>query len=479
MSRWETYNFTNDFQDMILACLIRHPEEFYAFGEIIKPEFFTGSIATEAVFNLMQYRTEYGKVPNFTVLANYAFHRSATVNIDHAKELFDYIEKLASIETSERKYIVNSTVKFAKERAIYDAIRKIHAAQTEGKPLDVVKVMSDAQAVGENMNDYGLSLAHDTDKIIDTVTQKSYGVMTGYAEFDKLWKTGWAPGWLIVPLAPPKRYKTTFSINLALNIVTNQDADVLYYACEISQELAGMRALCNVTGWSTDAFYESPEKGKLTAKKAVDGKLWGNIVFKSYPSKSASISQIKAHAKHLIETHSLNVRAIIIDYAETVKADKVDKDMPDWRQQADIYTQARAMGSELGCCVIMPDRCNKDTVGRDVPSMKSFQGAFEKAGIVDIAIGLCASDSELKQNRMRYFVFLNRHGEALKHYEGSIDPERMQMSVGSEIEYNPDEEENQSRGGGSGHSRSGLPKKRTSAASRQAAHEAAMTQADG
>jgi len=270
---------------------------------------------------------------------------------------------------------------------------------------------------------------------------RDYGVMPGYEPFEKLWKTGWGPGWLIVLLAPPKRYKTAFAINLALNIVKSQDADVLYYACEITQELAAMRALTNITGWTQDDFFTSPEKGIMAAEKAAKRDLWGNVWFKGYPSKSTTISQIKSHAHQVIDIYGLNPKAIVIDYAETVRPDKVDKEQPDWRQQADIYTQARALGAELGCAVIMPDRCNKETVGKRVPSMKSFQGAFEKAGIVDAAIGLCATDDEYKHDRVRYFVFLNRHGEAYKHYDGKIDPQRMRMTVGQEIDYNPEDED--------------------------------------
>lgn len=236
-------------------------------------------------------------------------------------------------------------------------------------------------------------------------------------------------------------HNTATAINLALGIASSQDADVLYYACEISQELAAYRALTNVTGWTQDQLGDQIEKGVVVAGEKLKGRLWGNVWFKGYPSKSTTISEIKAHARQVCATYDLKPKAIVIDYAETVRPDSVDKKSPDWRQQADIYTQARALGAELGCCVIMPDRCNRETVGSAVPSMKSFQGAFEKAGIVDIAIGLCATDDEYKQDRLRHFVFLNRHGDAHKHFDGSIDPERMIVSVGNEIEYDPDAED--------------------------------------
>lgn len=472
--RWESYNFTNDFQDVILACLIRFPEEFYGFGEIIKPAYFNGPSASELVFRLLEYRKKYGKYPNFGTLANFAFHKVARVNIDHAKETLEYVERLANLDISDKPAILDLCIQFARERALYDAIRKIHGAQTEGKAeeLNPIKTVEEAMAVGTNLNDLGLSFYHDYAKVIRTVNDHGYGVQTGIAEFDKLWKFGWAPGWLVVLLAPPKRYKTAFAINLALAIAQKQDADVLYYACEISQELAAYRGLTNITGWTQDDFYNSPEKGILAAGTALRKKLWGNIWFKGYPAKSTSLSEIRNHAKQVIKTYDLKPRAVVIDYAETVRPDTVDKKAPDWRQQADIYTQARALGAELGCCVIMPDRCNRETVGRKVPNMKSFQGAFEKAGIVDIAIGLCATEDEYKHDRMRYFVFLNRHGEAFKHYDGTVDPARMQMTVGGEIEYKPDDEED-----GEGDSGGGLPRRR-SYIKRKMAKGSADTQLD-
>ncbi len=352
----------------------------------------------------------------------------------------EYVEKLAQIDTKDKAAILDMAITFAKERAVYDANRKVHAAQTEGKPINIIQVMEEALAVGNNINDLGLSIYHDAAKILRQINNASYGIKTGYAEFDKLWKNGWGPGWLVVPVAPPKRYKTAFCLNLALQIATQQDVDVLYYACELTQELAALRIYTNLTGWTQEQFQENVERGILVTNKAVK-KLWGNVWIKGYASKSTSISELKSHARQVISVCGLRPRAIVIDYAETVRPDTVDKKAPDWRQQADIYTQARAFGAELGCTVIMPDRCNAETVGKRVPNMKSFQGSFEKAGIVDAAIGLCATDAEYKHNRIRYFVFLNRHGDAYKHYEGVVDPAHMKVVVNGEIDYKPEDED--------------------------------------
>jgi hypothetical protein len=87
--------------------------------------------------------------------------------------------------------------------------------------------------------------------------------------------------------------------------------------------------------------------------------------------------------------------------------------------------------------------------------MQSFQGAFEKAGIVDISIGLCATEAELKNNIIRLFVFLNRHGAALQHFQGAVDASTYRMEILKELEYDPDDT-GETKGKGKGKDKKGV-----------------------
>lgn len=441
---WENYNFSNEFQDTILACMVKFPKEFWSFGEIMRPQYFNGVDAAEVAFALRDYIEEFGKYPNFSTLMNFVYQKFDRSNPDKANQLVDYVMKLTELDTGDWEGVRKLMIKFAKERSLFAALRKIHAAQMEGKgnEVDAVAEVEQALIVGEDYRKLGVSLVDDYASVIDETTKKTYGVATGYNLFDDVWKCGWAPGWLIVPLAPPKSYKSTFCINLALNMAGSKvGKDIIYYACEIDEKLAMMRALYNISGVGSDRIFEyGVEKFKRAAKAGIASKITGNLWFKSFPSKTASIQDIEQHAKYLIQHNDLHPAAIIVDYAETVRPTMTGKNISDWRQQADIYIQARAMGTKLGCCVIMPDRCNRETVGRAVPNMASFQGSFEKAGAVDAAIGICFTEQERLQNRVRYFIFLNRHGPQLLEFEGKVDPELMRMSVDAQRVYIPEDE---------------------------------------
>lgn len=460
----EQFNFSSDFQDLILAALVKYPSKFLAYGNIIDPRYFEGVHATSAARAALKYYRKEGRFPTWRTLEELVADDAKRMD-GNPKEIQEYIVRISKINTTDVDYVVTKVIDFCRERAVLSAVRTSIEHVQSGKLVEggLVKLFEDALGIGTNLDDLGYLFTRDADDVIDKITEKTYGVMTGFSHFDKIWKRGWGPGWLIVPLAPPKRFKTTFCINLAMNMVgvgAPQPQNVFYYPCEISQELAMMRALLNLVGLTQDYMYDTPEKFKERVRTALEQLVQGQILWKAFPAGSATIMDIRNHARMASKTLGIKPGAIMIDYAETVAPSETSKEKKDHRQQADVYTEARSLGHEFQCPIIIPDRCNRETVGKKVPNMTSFQGAFQKAGIVDVSFGLCGTEEELLQNIIRYFVFLNRHGAAFQHFRGKVDAEKYTMTIDEEIEYNPDDEEEDSSyrkggkgGGGKGGSR--------------------------
>jgi replicative DNA helicase len=804
------------FQETILACLVRHPSEFTIYATVLKSSYFTGVQATLVARCLLDYHKERARFPSFVVLNELAVSAAKGIsdNIQQAELISDFVKKLEGHETGDWPYVRDHVVKFAKEQSVVSAMREAIALLKEGKiPADGFSSMfAKAMEVGTNVEDLGYILHQDSDKVVDKVSSEEYGISTGYPLWDKVWRNGWGPGWLVVPLAPPKRWKclgkgtkvimfdgslksvedikigdqlmgddstprtvhdcgcgrgpmyrvdqtkgisyecndahilcltdelgrhiemtaeeyfqkakiqktirrqwqgysvgvefstegevplepyffgawlgdgtsaeasiticdaelevgryveeyasrlgmkvakaegdgchmfsivcnkksdlnltckrpgctrkevvagycashyvigrrdkiiplvghrtnkvlealrslgvvgnkhipscylrgsqevrlqvlaglidtdgsyvkdlgfvigvtpdkladqvvwlaqslgfrsfkrlvktaikstgyrgvawrvvvagsvseipiklphkkplsdskkhrfnnkkirvtpigdgewcgitidgnrrflledftvthnTGVSINLALNMVGPAIAEnVLYYACEISQELAMMRALSNIARQPFEAAIDSPERFKAAVKNAMQTRVAAHCLFKSFASQEATIADIRAHAHTVVSQLGIKPRVIVIDYAETVRPS--DKREQDHRQQSSIYTEARALGTELGCTIIMPDRCNRETVGKSVPNMTAFAGSFQKAGIVDVAIGLCSTEEEHLSNTLRTFTFLNRHGPSGQHVRGRVDPQTWKIELVEEIPYDPD-----------------------------------------
>lgn len=390
----ESYNATDDYQDMLLASIIRHPASFIGYENVLQWGYFTGVQAQLLAKTILDEAKKSGQVPSFTTVGQMMMDKSSRYgDTEQSVEMASYIQKLSSIQIrqSDLDHTVGYVIKFAKEKALIAAATEVAKAVSEKKEMDysIVEKFQQALSIGTNLDDMGYWLHDDADKIRDKIFGESYGIYTGIELFDNIWKRGWGPGWLIVPLGPPKRMKSTLAINIALNMISPKVGhNVFYYACEINAELAALRAMQNVADMTQDEFYEDNDRFMKGLKEKMSSKIGGNLLFKHFPAGSATINDIRAHARTVINATGILPKCIIIDYAETIKSE-TSKGVDIYQAQADVYTQARALGSELGCCIVMPDRCNRETVEAAVPSMTSFQGRMQKAGIVDVGIGIC------------------------------------------------------------------------------------------
>jgi hypothetical protein len=428
----EHFNFSSDFQDMLLAALVRHPDKFMGVRSVLDFSYFTGLNSITAAKLVLEYADQYQTFPSFTALGQLAYeHSKKSTSEDFSHDLTEYTKMLSELQVRDVEYIKSQVVNFAKERALLVEINRCALNVQEGKDQgDLVARFQKVMGIGTDMSSMGTEATEDADAVLDKILNPQYGVGTGYELLDThLFKRGMGKGWLIVPLAPPKGYKTTFCLNLAMNIAGPLvgGESVVYYACEINEELALERVYCAITQRTIDQGMEDPTEFRQRVHDCLANDLTGKLIVKHFPAKSVKISQIRTHLRELCLAKGIVPRVVVLDYAETLLPE--DTTLPEYRQQSSIYTSARALADEFGVTVIMPDRCNKETAEQAVPTMTSFQGAFEKGGVVDCGIGICATPDEYQRNIIRLFVFLYRYGPAGIHFKGRIDPEKYSITI--------------------------------------------------
>jgi hypothetical protein len=147
----EKFNFSDDFQDMLLACMVRH--QMFE-GGIVQPTFFNGTAAFDACYEIKEYEKKHCRFPTFTILGNLIYQRFAMRNPDRAKECVEYIKKLARIDTSDHEGVRNMVIAFARERAIQSALRVAMDASYQGEEIKggLIKLFEDALNVGAHID---------------------------------------------------------------------------------------------------------------------------------------------------------------------------------------------------------------------------------------------------------------------------------------------------------------------------------------
>lgn len=437
----ENFNFSQDFEDLIVVSYLNHAEKFYCYGHLLKPEYFSTLLGMLSIKAIDKYQKTYGTSPSYQAFSQF-LGDECEKNSVNTKDSAAFLAKLKKIPDVDLDYVIDRVVVFCRERATLNAIKSAARCLKEGTlPSEgFTKLFEEALDVGHNLDDIGYWLHADLNTVVDKVTNPDFGVRTGFPQFDGVWKHGWNPGWLIVPLAPPKRYKTIFSINLARSIVSPAVAeDVIYYSCEISGELAFLRTVYGLSDLTEDVMIDSVESFKTLVSTAIREKVAANLLIKHFSIGTAKISDLEAHCRMVMKKFNIKPRAIVIDYADSVAMTDPSQQMH--VQQAAVYKEAIAFGKRVGACIIMPDRCTSDAVDRKVPNLKSFQGAFAKGGIVDISLGLCSTEEEYQQNILRTFTFINRHGPPWQHWRGKVDPAKATIDIGELIPYTPEDED--------------------------------------
>jgi hypothetical protein len=150
----ETFGFTQDFQDLILACVLKRPE-FVKYASVINPKFFTGSVSTLTARSIFDYHKRRRTYPTKEVLIQIVAEEAKKSQED-ATVVHEYVNKLFKIKTIKVwEEVHQKVIAFCRERAILRALKLSIDHFKEGTvPEDgYVKLFEEAVAVGVDLDE--------------------------------------------------------------------------------------------------------------------------------------------------------------------------------------------------------------------------------------------------------------------------------------------------------------------------------------
>jgi hypothetical protein len=124
---FERYNFSGDFQDLLLACIMKHPKLFLHNAGTLNSCYFSGVERTATARALFAYWRKNGRFPSEEALGQLVY--DSIIRSSEAKEednVMAYVHKLRGMDTSDAPYVCERVVQFARERAIFLAVQKTY-----------------------------------------------------------------------------------------------------------------------------------------------------------------------------------------------------------------------------------------------------------------------------------------------------------------------------------------------------------------
>lgn len=190
---------------------------------------------------------------------------------------------------------------------------------------------------------------------------------------------------------------------------------VAHYTLELNAAYVGLRYDSVVTGIANQNL-----KHHLDDVKESVAKLAGNLIIKYYPTKSVSVTGIRAHIEKCI-LQNKRPDLIIVDYADLIKGNGAEK-----RHELEgIYEDLRGLAGEYDVPVWTASQANRSSLEEDVIDASKIAESYGKVMVADFIISLSRKLEDKLAGTGRWHVIKNRFGP-----DGITLPSKMNTNNG-------------------------------------------------
>ena len=263
---------------------------------------------------ILKFVEKYKKIPTKTSLSIEVESRKDLTQDDHEK----IVKLISSLKPTEvdLDWLVDTTEKFCKDRAIYNAIVEgvniIDGKDKKRTPDAIPDILSDALAVGFD-NSVGHDYLMDGQERYDFYHKKEEKIPFDLEFFNKITKGGLPPKTLNIALAGTGVGKSLFMCHVASNCLS-QGKNVLYITMEMAEERIAERIDANLMNVSITNLPELPKRMFEDKLASIQKKTSGKLIIKEYPTASAHSGHFRGLIKELAIKKSFKPDIVFIDY---------------------------------------------------------------------------------------------------------------------------------------------------------------------
>lgn len=428
-------DFGAEFQRHILAVCCRIPNFILRYRSALSHKYFTDESEAAVARALFVYADEFKSLPQRATLVELCRNGLHGKVPAVGKEKLPFVEKclerLYAEDITDHDATGKLAVEFGKTQAMVAAVLESVDLIEQNKKDRIRSKVDEACQVGEDLLSIGLDYASEegiakrAQKYLDPWEFQDL-VPTGIQHLDQSLHGGLGRGELGVVLAPPGKGKTTSLINFGFGaLVAARRFNVVHYTLEMDKTKVAQRyddrLMGSFTRWKRSDPAKYIEMLRERARKFVRGRL----IIQQYSTRTASVSTFRSHLSVLAAT-GFHPDLLIVDYADIVKPERRLGEMR--HEQAGIYEDLRTLAGEYNASLWSASQGKQSSLEKEVVGIGDFAESFEKAAIIDVALGFCQKGDEIPEKKFRFFKAKDRSREDNSTIECHIDRAKCYIS---------------------------------------------------
>jgi replicative DNA helicase len=407
MDRLSSFGYT--FQIKVISSLLTDKVFLQQISDILDPEYFESDANQWLIGEILEYSKDYKYSPTLEVLK--VRIQSIDIEILKTEVVNNLKEAWKHVESNDLTFIKEQVVDFCKNQEIKKAILASVDLLKNGKYDDIKAKIDHAMKAGSDKD-----IGHEyNDSIADRYTDAVRHVRpTPWDIINELTDGGLGKGELGVFVAPAGIGKSWGLINIGANAV-KKGLTVLHYTLELNEAYVGLRYDSVITGIAAQNLKHYQDDVTETVQK-----LPGRLIIKYYPTKTCSVTGLRAHIeKCILQDRKPDI--VIVDYADLLRGHGQEK-----RHELEgIYEDLRGMAGEYDVPVWTASQANRSALEMDVIEADKISESYGKVMVADFIISLSRKVQDKLAGTGRWHVIKNRFGP-----DGITLPSKMNTSNG-------------------------------------------------
>ena len=416
---------------LILKNLLHNEEYVRKVIPFIKADYFE-DLTQKIVFEeILSFVEQYNKPATKEILCIEAEKRS-DINDSSFKDVTNLISSLDD-EPSEYEWLVTTTEKWCRDRAIYLALMEsiqLADGKDDTKGRDAIPtILSDALAVSFDSH-VGHDYLLDYEERYESYHRKEDKLPFDLEFFDKITKGGIPNKTLNIALAGTGVGKSLFMCHFASSALL-QGKNVLYITLEMAEEKIAERIDANLLNVNIQDITDLPKIMYEDKVTGVSKKTQGSLIIKEYPTAAAHSGHFKGLLNELALKKSFRPDIIFIDYLNICASSRyrTNNNVNSYSYIKAIAEELRGLAVEANLPIVSATQTTRSGFASSDVDLTDTSESFGLPATADLMFALISTEELEALNQIMVKQLKNRYNDPTinKRFVIGIDRAKMRL----------------------------------------------------
>ena len=417
-------------ENKILSNLIHVEDYMRKVIPFIKDVYFD-NVSEKTIFQeILDFINQYDGLPTKSVLTIEVENRK-DLSEDMFKECVTIIDSFTD-EKVDQTWLVDSTEKWCKERAVYLALMesvKIADGKDEKKNRDAIpSILSEALSV--SFDDHiGHDYFADADSRYEFYHLKEDKIQFDLDMFNKITKGGLPRKTLNIALAGTGVGKSLFMCHQAASCLM-EGKNVLYITLEMAEERIAERIDANLFNVDIKSIIELPKPMYDTKVQKITKKTHGQLIIKEYPTASAHAGHFRALLNELHLKKNFTPDIIFIDYLNICSSSRYKGTIVNsYTFVKAIAEELRGLAVEANLPIVSATQTTRSGFGSTDVDLTDTSESFGLPATADLMFALISSEELEQEGRIMVKQLKNRYNDPTSNRKFVVGIDRAKMKL--------------------------------------------------